>query len=305
MPDKAWVNLAQFLVNVILAVVTLLLFFQGQRDRRRVEDERRRDQAKRISLLRHEISQLTRPARDGWAESWSISKTNVTVRNDSELPITQVSVRGAERPQWNEHQDPFAPRRPFRRELVKFRELETQPFGLGILPGEALTYEGEPLHSHNLRLYFVDGAGIPWIKDTSDGKLWCIESPRPTLRSKITQGIVRTHWLGWLAWLIHHAPHKYADRRFRQTEAGIPWSARWIRFSWGFVPIGEPDVWDMPAGAPAREWPYDFWIDLQRRHSQRIRRGPCGLRPEFPNPPARNQRRGTTNPRILSAGEAR
>lgn len=48
--------------------------------------------------------------------------------------------------------------------------------------------------------------------------------------------------------------------------------------TWGYVPMAEPDPWDMPSGASPNEWPYDFWIDVTRRQNQRQRRGPCGSR---------------------------
>lgn len=274
---------AQFLVNLVLAVVTISLFVQGQRDRRRVEDDRRKDQATKISLLRHELSERTRPEGGGFAESWSILGTNVTVRNDSDLPITQVSVVTTERPQWSQHSDPFAPRSRVQRELVQFPQLKSQPYGLSVLPGESLTYEGEPLRAHYLRLHFTDGAGVQWVKDTIDGRLWRATEQLPTWHSKVTQNIVGTPWLRWLAWLIHTVPHEHATRKFRKTKAGIPWSARWVRFTWGYPPIGAPDPWDLPWGAPAKEWPYDFWIDVTRRETQRRWRGPCGLKREFPN----------------------
>jgi hypothetical protein len=283
-PDKAWIDLAQFAVNVVLALVTISLFLQGQRDRRRVDADRRKDQATKISLLRHEMSERTRPAGEGFAESWSILGTNVTVRNDSQLPITQVSVLTIEQTDWAQHADPFSPRTRFRPQLVRFPQLDSQPFGLSVLPGESLRYQGDPLHSLYLRLRFTDGAGVVWVRDTIDGKLWPASAPRPTWRSLVTQGIVRTPWLKWFGWMIHTLPHEHATRRFRKTKSGIPWSARWVRFTWGGVPIGEPDPWDLPWGGPANEWPYDFWIDVARRQYQRRRRGPCGLRTQFPNP---------------------
>lgn len=285
-PDKTWVEVAQFAVNLILAFVTISLFVQGQRDRRRVENDRSRDQATKISLLRHEVSERTRPMGGGFAESWSIRGTNVTVRNDSELPITQVSVFTTERLEWPQHSDPFAPRKRFQGELVQFPQLKTQPFGLSVLPGESLTYDGDPLRSHYLRLRFTDGAGAQWVKDTIDGKLWPAALPS-TWRSKVTQNIVGTPRLRWLAWLIHWAPLEHANREFRKTESGIPWSARWVRFTWGVPPIGAPDPWDMPLGAPAKEWPYDLWIDMTRREKQRRWRGPCGLRQDYPIPHVR------------------
>jgi hypothetical protein len=281
-PDKAWIDFAQFFVNVVLATVTISLFVQGQRDRRRVDSDRRRDQATKISLLRHELSERTRLAGGGFAESWSIQATNVTVRNDSQLPITQVSVVTTERSEWAKHSDPFLPRNRFRPQLVQFPQLDSQPFGLSVLPGESLVYEGNPLHSHYLRLRFTDGGGAAWVKDTIDGKLWPASAPPPTWRSRVTQGIVRQRWLKWLAWIIHTMPHDHAHRRFQKTESGIPWSARWVRFTWGGLPIGEPDPWDMPWGAPVKEWPYDFWIDVTRRQSRRQRRGPCGVKVQIP-----------------------
>lgn len=287
MPDKAWIDLAQFAVNIVLAVVTISLFVQGQRDRRRVDSDRRKDQASRISLLRHELSERTRPAGGGFAESWSLRSTNVTVRNDSQLPITQVSVITAGRTAWAEHSDPYRPRQRVQHQYVQFPQLDSQPFGLSVLPGESLVYEGDPLPSQYLRLRFTDGAGVAWVKDTFDGKLWNASGRQPTWRSRITQGIFLTPRLKWLTWIIHTMPRKHADRRFRETKSGVPWSARWVRFTWGYVPMAEPDPWDMPSGAPPNEWTYDFWIDVTRRQNQRQRRGPCGIKVQVPNPYAR------------------
>lgn len=266
------------MVNIVLGTVTIALFIQGQRDRRRVQDDRRREQASKISLLRHEKSERTRTESPAFAESWTILGTNVTVHNDSDLPITQVMVRPLHRSQWLQHSDPFARRTDYLSEQVRFPQSVQQPFGLSILPAEALVYDGEYLPSSDLVLSFTDGAGVTWVKTTFDGQLWRA-IPRPvTLRSKLTQWIQRTRWLGWLAWIVHTAPYRHATLRFRQTKSGIPWSARWVRFTWGSCPIGEPEPWDLPIGAPANEWPYDAWIDVARRSEQRRRRGPCGIR---------------------------
>jgi hypothetical protein len=276
--ETSWISFTQLLVNIVLGTVTVALFIQGQRDRSRVDENRSREQASKISLLRHEVSERTRSEGGGFAESWSIRGTNVTVRNDSDLPVTQVGVYTFQRSQWRQHSDPFARRSRYLTERVQFPQSVSQPFGLSVLPGEALVYAGKHLPSSDLVLSFTDGAGVTWVKTTFDGLLWRAR-PRPvTLRSKVTQWIVRTRGLGGLAWIIHTVPLNHATSRFSQTESGIPWSAHWVRFTWGSCPIGEPDPWELPMGAPPREWPYDAWIEMTRRHQQRLRRGPCGIR---------------------------
>ncbi len=127
-------------------------------------------------------------------------------------------------------------------------------------------------------------ANVDSEHDTFDGKLWNASARQPTWRSRLTQGIFLTPRLKWLTWIIHTMPHKHADRIFRETKSGVPWSARWVRFTWGYVPMAEPDPWDMPSGAPPNEWPYDFWIDVTRRQNQRQRRGPCGNKVQVHNP---------------------
>lgn len=52
MTIKDWVDIAQFALNGILAIFTLTLFRQGQRDRRKVRADQERDQASKVSLIR-------------------------------------------------------------------------------------------------------------------------------------------------------------------------------------------------------------------------------------------------------------
>jgi hypothetical protein len=45
MSVKDWVDIAQFTLNVVLAGFTVILYRQGQKDRRRVTEDREREQA--------------------------------------------------------------------------------------------------------------------------------------------------------------------------------------------------------------------------------------------------------------------
>ena len=262
MPDKAWVDLAQFVLNVILAVVTLSLFVQGQRDRRRVAEDRRREQASKVSVIRRDLT-----TRDG-PNAWTLIGSVVEVRNHSDVPVTQVSAIAYSLPQWDDYEamaglgsDPFS------QELVSFRDDLPGPDGDHLLPGESLTYSGPYLSANYVLLRFTDGAGIAWVRTSQDGRLWRVSAP-PPMRSVIFQRLARNRWLRNV---LHEWPQKYATWRLRNTVSGIPWSARWIRFMWGHAPIGEPDPWMMPWGAEAREWPFDHWIGVTRRLERRKR----------------------------------
>lgn len=275
MVDKAWVDVAQFLVNLILAIVTVSLFVQGQRDRRRVDEDRKREQATKVSVLRREIVKQA-SSSEVW-NSWDMLGTIVVIRNDSALPITGVAASTYELPFWDQYDRAFPTRDLVMLKPIPFHAEDELPSSATVLPGDTLDYEGKVPGWHDVMLKFVDAAGVAWVRTSHDGKLWRGDTRPPTLRSKVTQGLCRIPWLGWLAWLIHKGPHDYASWRFRITDSGIPLAARWVRFTWGHVPIGEPDPWLMPWNAPAKEWPYDHWIGVTRRFRQRARRGPCGL----------------------------
>lgn len=250
------VDLAQFIVNVVLAAVTILLFIQGQSDRRRVAEDRRREQASKVSVLRHDLSEPTRP------NAWNVKGTVIEVRNDSDAPITSVFVSGFGVPDWNAYkrardeginmrQDPR-----YKEEWIPF---DDQPIpSMHIPPGETKRLERAPLLQNDLILRFTDGAGLSWVKTTRDGRLWSAIYARPKWWAAAYQ---RLH-LNPITRAMFDLPLKYAQWKLRQVAPHIPLSARLARFLWGAItgPNGEPEPWLMPSGAPVKDWPYQEWI---------------------------------------------
>lgn|GEM_PF-4018527 len=253
MAEKSWVDFAQFALNLVLAVVTISLFVQGMRDRRRIAEDRRREQAAKISVHRFEHTEQTRP------DSWRILGTRVEIRNDSDASISRVHAVHMTLPWWHDYLDARGRTDvdPYRQQPIRFKDhAEPGVNDISIPPGQSVLYEGPPLPGQTILLYFTDGAGIPWVK--RDGQLWRYSRDTHWL-SRLYQWMYFTRGLQWLVrW-----PLPYARWRFNKTAPRVPVSARIARFLHGTTPVpaGEGDPWLMPRHASKRDWPYQPWIN--------------------------------------------
>lgn len=54
-------------------------------------------------------------------------------------------------------------------------------------------------------------------------------------------------------------PNAHISRRIMKTDA-IPLAARWMRFCWGVVPMGEPEPWEIPQGIDPKDCPYNYLL---------------------------------------------
>ncbi|NWL26781.1 hypothetical protein DM794_06845 [Paenarthrobacter ureafaciens] len=268
MPMKDLVDVGQFALNCFLAVFTIKLFLQGQRDRRALAEDRRRDQAARVSLL---VSQphLKLPGASPKETIWRAEWPTLEICNDSDTAITNIMVFrrvspshvGKEsEPEWTLLElldDPIPTLIPY--------------LGGGQVEAVHCTFA---VSAHELELHFTDGAGLSWVKTVQNGQLWPKSLPASRWWSVWYQRLTQLPAVGKL----FHWPIRYALRRIETTAPRIPWSVRLARFLWGQVPgpTGEPDPWRKPAfyDFPARDWPYQsliWWVYYQREmREQRV-----------------------------------
>ncbi|NWL32659.1 hypothetical protein [Paenarthrobacter nitroguajacolicus] len=231
MTIKDWVDIAQFALNGILAIFTLTLFRQGQKDRRKVRSDQERDQASKVSLIRGEV---TKPSPGG---GHSIEAVTVEIRNDSTLPITAA--------EWED---------------LNLGDAHYR--GLAIPGGQSIRFPLKASHIvWNFELYFVDGAGKPWVRRDSDGTLWVNTDMHMPLR-----------W--WQNWYHRRAvgklgkvfswPTNYAFRRTVKIAPRIPQVARITRFLWGSATPATPDPqpWRRTPYVSERDWPYQNLINM-------------------------------------------
>lgn len=262
MTTKDLVDVGQFVLNCFLAFFTLWLFFQGQRDRRRVEEDRRREQAAKVSMLLRQPQTKIR-GRDG-ETSWQPFTSYLEIFNDSNTGVTDVKVfhqaNIVRSPTWEWETGQYE---------WKLLNLIDDPLPT-VLPylggGEVERVDGIPqLSSHSLELHFTDGAGQPWVRTLKDGKLWP-NSQRPGRWWSIWyQRLILLPGIGKVCEL----PIRYARRRLRTTAPKIPISARLARFLMGHAPGPgpEPEPWRRPLAVRARDWPYEsmvWWANFQR-----------------------------------------
>lgn len=252
MAETSWVDFAQFTLNLCLAVVTVSLFVQGMRDRRRIAEDRRREQASKISVHRFEHTEQTRP------DSWRSLGTRLEIRNDSDASISRVHAVHMTLPWWHDYMDARGRTDidPYRQQAIRFNgHAEPGINDISIPPGRSVHYEGVPLTGQTILFYFTDGAGVQWVK--RDGQLWRYTKDAHWL-SRLYQWMYFTRGLrGLVGWLL-----PYARRRFDKTAPRVPLSARIATFLLGTTPApgGEGEPWLMPRHAPRKDWPYQPWI---------------------------------------------
>lgn len=251
------------IASAILGATSLFLLFQGQRDRRRIAEDRRAEQAKRITVS---VEQLKEQQQE--ANSWSILGLRVVIRNDSDRPIffgTMPTVALYVRPNWRSDEEGANLTADWQTEFMHL------PQGR-IDPGQGLELNSASTRVDAARLEFTDTEGNRWFRTSDDGKLFPAWPPATT-HIVIFQALCRVKILNLF---LMKWPHHYASWRFKHTTAGVPLTARYIRFWWGIAPIGEMDPWMVPSGA-ADDWPYELWATQARRRPAEM---PAGAEPE-------------------------
>ncbi|YCH06360.1 hypothetical protein ACTAQJ_14695 [Arthrobacter sp. alpha11c] len=246
MTTKDWVDIAQFSLNIILAIFTLTLFRQGQKDRRKVSADQERDQASKVSIIRREV---TEPSPGG---GLSVQSVTVEIRNDSALPVTGVRLFGSRNVSLGE--------KPAEWEDLNLGNAHYR--GLAVPGGQSMTF---PLKASlmvwNFELYFVDGAGKPWVRRDSDGTLWVNTDIR----------MPRRWWHNWYQrraigrfGKVFRWPTEYAFHRAVKIAPQIPWMARITRFLWGSATPAttDPQPWRRTPFVSERDWPYQNLIDM-------------------------------------------
>lgn len=245
MTTKDLVDIAQFALNVILAFFTVILFRQGQRDRRRVGEDRQREQASMVSMIRREVTQ---PTAGG---GWSILAVTLEIRNDSALPVTGVRVM-----QGLQKKDREAPT------WVELELDDNQMRGLTLAGGKVANFSfGADLVVLPLELHFVDGAGRSWVRRELDGTLWLNDYVSSPVRW--WQNWYHRRAMGKFTKLFNWPIH-YAFRRTLKTAPQVPFAARVARFLWGSATPAAPDPepWRRSIYISERDWPYQNLISL-------------------------------------------
>lgn len=249
MDSSVWTAISA-LASVVLGATSLFLLLQGQRDRRIIADDRRAEQAKRITVSAEHVTQK----QDG--HSWQILGLSVIIRNDSDRPIffgPMPTVALYTRPSWRSADDGGNLAADWQTENLEL------PHGR-IDPGTVVELKTESTGVDSARLKFTDTEGNRWVRTSDDGQLF-LASHRSSRRSIVYQTLCH---LKPLELVLIKWPHTFASWRFRHTKEGVPLMARWIRFWWGCAPIGESDPWMVPTGAPA-DWPYELWAITVRQ----------------------------------------
>jgi hypothetical protein len=227
-------------------VVSLVLLWQGQRDRREIRRVREEEQARRVTLGVEQHQRQTGP------HSSETLGCTLHVRNDSDR---QVQI-GALTLVWSDAWETVRERGEF--------QLCIEPVELGrsfLRPTEGLNLHfdqrwiGDSVSGGDFAvLHIVDESGGRWRRRSDTGELQRWPSP-PGKFPRAFQSVART--LPPVHWLLIHWPARLAFRRVRRRGASmVPLSARWVVALWGYWPAGERDPWLRPQGAPAL-WGYD------------------------------------------------
>jgi hypothetical protein len=176
--SEAWAAWANVAVTALTFAIALVLFVIGLRDRRRADDDRLRDQARKVWIWRtgllHEIPVREDPRfRFGAAppsKPTRLVEVGWELYNDSDDPITQCRcfvARDSDSMPEESSQLPAA--EPLER--VNPREPGEEPTS-----GKVIGFWSEerpPL----VLLYFYDAAGVRWLRDSA-GNLDLVERPR-------------------------------------------------------------------------------------------------------------------------------
>lgn len=235
--------------NVVVAATAVYLLGQGLADRRRSRADAQRIQASRIHLS----------VQEHWVDigdgGYGRTSRAVRLRNDSELPVTLSGWVTLHRSQ---HWDAYVAgteRGSTANEAAKPIHLSDSM----LRPGEEVEVHDEQLGWDYAVLRFTDATGVRWVRISQTGALFQ-EAGAPTARSLAFQFLAQ---LPGLKWLLADLPNEYLSWHFRRTE-GVPVFARVYRWLWGYMPIGEPDPWEMPQGGNRQDWPYESMLALGR-----------------------------------------
>ncbi|MFJ6272541.1 hypothetical protein ACIQG8_21455, partial [Pseudarthrobacter oxydans] len=134
-------------------------------------------------------------------------------------------------------------------------------------PGGEIEETDEGLGWDYALVSFSDSMGVKWTRLSRDGELYK-QPGRPPWRALVFQTLAQ---LPILTWLLARWPEKYIMWRFKRRDA-VPFSARIYRWLWGYMPIGEPEAWEMPQGAKAQDWPYVYMLSAGRLYRNTGRR---------------------------------
>lgn len=126
-------------------------------------------------------------------------------------------------------------------------------------PGEEVELHDEQRGWDYAVLTFTDATGVTWARISQTGALFRAPG-RPSTRCLAFQFLAQ---LPVLKWILSDLPNRYLLWRFKRKE-GVPLFARIYRWLWGYMPIGEPEPWEMPQGGKRQDWPYEYMLALGR-----------------------------------------
>lgn len=240
--------------NVLVAATAVYLLGQGLADRRRSREGAERVQASRIHLS----------VQEHWVNAGEgihgRTSRSIRIRNDSDLPVTLsgwVLLRRSRT--WDAY---LAVPNP-----EPIAGFTSEPIHLSdsmLRPSEEVEVDDQQLGWDFAVLNFTDALGVRWTRISNTGALFR-QSGRPPARCLVFQFLAQ---LPLLKWILRDLPNKYLIWRFQRKES-VPVFARVYRWFWGYMPIGEPEPWEMPQGGKAQDWPYEYMLGLRRLERKR------------------------------------
>lgn len=248
---NAWYEPWSAMANVVLAVIALLLLFQGQNDRRKDRKARERDQASRVSVA--VIENNVKISEFGYSRESRV----IRLRNDSDLPISYSgSVFLYVNKEWNSKDSTLHSPSD-----ENYRSIETGESSLR--PHE----ETELVDTHHEWDYavfeFEDSNGWSWARATNTGGLYRLNDDL----SWYQRCYQRLESLPLLQYPLQVLPSwmiRCSIKRMPQNSFRVPASARLLRLLRGSMPIGEMSPWETPQNFDARDWPYYSQWEITR-----------------------------------------
>jgi hypothetical protein len=228
------------------AIIAVFLLGQGQQDRRRLADERRRAQAAQVSLTTTIDSQRLGPT------TTQLVGAHASVFNESDRLVHLTSLRLVDSSVgWESLR--AAGRTEVRTEWVDIPDALLLPHSRAEFTMPSGWFPQVGVGGSFLLLEFTDAAGLGWRRRSDTFEL---QSRTTTLNAgqRFVQRLSRR--LPPFEWLVVRLPFALARRAGRKRPDRVPASARWICALWGYWPPGSQDEWLQPRGAPPI-WLYD------------------------------------------------
>lgn len=235
-------------LTLIAVAVSLFLLRQGQQDRRRVEEERRRSQALDV-ILRLDDPSRSEPLRHPERARY----TSLVVSNNSVRPIVITGVT-----MYLDGDDGTELPHVTRRDLF---DLDAERV---VGPKETMTL-AKQFRDHRAVVTFRDHGGIEWDRSSEGMALRLTYEPerrRHRLVRRLCEiGLLQVLLINIWVWSALRSAERDGPNR-------LPFGLRLVVFLLGFWPLGEKDRWSLREHEEVpRLWSYDeiFEVAIRRR----------------------------------------